>query len=499
MIVQSCGIVLGRMIRSLSGRFHEALFHRCLVSCSAGTHLLNNRVLHSGSTELPLDSLPYRMDLLVVEACFGHVDNLKELLLDPKTIDPLSASKAVYWATRRGHTACVALFLQVPDIIIWNGLNETTPPLITAAQFSQLDCTKLLLRHSNVNVNAQDDSGASALSLAVANNRADIVASLLAHQNIDINLPNKCGNAPLDKALTLAESTILSQLLGDQRTNIDRSDRYSRSVLSYAAEYGLDERVSLIMQTRRTDINKKDSKGRTPLSHAVQHDHLPVVKTLINLGHADPLLQDECGRNAHSWAAPLGNPDILRYLTHRYPAGADVPDNDGWTPAAWTLDPPTRLENLQVLLRHGNIDVNRPDGTNGRSLLAWVASYSVDREKQSSMALALMGSRGINLEVRDANGRTPLSEAAGAGSLEVARALIATGKVDVKTQDQRGQTPLMWAIKGGFTDMVHLLLERPDIIVDARDVDGVAATDIATRLGRSKIVPLLETRRTSMA
>lgn len=205
------------------------------------------------------------------------------------------------------------------------------------------------------------------------------------------------------------------------------------------------------------------------------------------------------GRNAHSWAAPLGKPDVLRYLTHRYPAGADIPDKNGWTPAAWTLDAPARLENLKVLLRHGNIDVNRPDGTNGRSLLAWVASYDVDREKQLSMALALMGSKEINLEARDANGRTPLSEAAGAGSLEVARALIATGRVDVNTQDQRGQTPLMWATKGGFKDMVHLLLECPDTIVDGRDADGVAATDIATRLGHSEIVPLLEDRRTSMA
>ena len=472
---------------------------RCLSLCSADTPLLRNWFLYYWSSELPREPLPTVMDNLFVAAFFGHVNNLERLLSDTKTLDPLSVSKAVYWAARRGHTACVELFLKIQDIITRNEVDMTSNSLVTAAQFGQLDCLKLLLCNSHINVNAQDDSGATALSLAVANNHSDIVAVLLAVQTIDINLPNRFGNTPLDKAVFLAESTILAQLLGDERTNINRSDGHKRSILSWAAEYGSAESISLILQTRRIDINQPDSKGRTPLSYAAQHGHLQAVKTLIRPGHADPLIQDETGRNAHSWAASLGKSDILQYLIRKYPAGADVPDRDGWTPATWTLDRPTRLENLEVLLRHGNIDVNRPDKAGGRSLLAWVASYDVDREKQLSMALALMRFKGINLEARDTNGRTPLSEAAGAGSLEVARALIATGMVDVNTQDQRGQTPLMWATKGGFKDMVHLLLERPDTIVDARDVEGVAAKDIAIRLGHTDIVPLLENRRTSMA
>lgn len=477
----------------------EQEVRRCLSLCDADTPQLKNWFLYYWSTELPLEPLPPVMDNLFVAAFFGHVRILERLLLDPTTLDPLSASKAVYWATRRGHTACVNLFLQVQDMIMWDVADKTSTPLITAAQFGQLDCTRLLLCDSHINVNAQDNSGASALSLAVANSHSDIVAVLLAEQTVDINLPNRFGSTPLDKAITLAETTILSQLLGDERTDIARLDRHGRSVLSWAAEYGSSESISLIMQTRRIDINQKDCRGRTPLSYSSQHAHLPVVKTLVNPGHADPLIQDDSGRNAHSWAAPLGEPDILRYLTRRYPAGADMPDRDGWTPAAWTLDPPTRLENLKILLRHGNIDVNRTDDAGGRSLLAWVASYDVDREKQLSMAMALIGTEGISLEARDANGRTPFSQAAGAGSLEVARALIATGKVDVNSQDQRGQTPLMWATKGGFKDMVHLLLEYPDTIVDARDFDGVTAADIATRLGHSEIVPLLGIRHTSIA
>ena len=472
---------------------------RCRSLCSADTHILKNWFLYYWSSEMPFERLPSVIDGLLVAAFFGHVNNLERLLSDTKAIHRLSVSNAVKWAARRGHTNCVELFLKVQDMNNGNEVDMASNLLITAAHFGQLNCLKLLLRGSHINVNAQDDSGATALSLAVANNHSDIVTVLLADQTIDINLPDRRGITPLDKAVFLAESTILAQLLGDKRTDIDRSDKNDRSILSWAAEYGSVESILLILQTRRIDINQRDSRGRTALSYAAQHGHLQAVKTLIKPGHADPLIQDNAGRNAHSWAAPLGNSDILQYLIRKYPAGADTSDRDGWTPATWTLDRPLRLENLKLLLRHGNIDVNKRDKEGGRSLLAWVACYDVDREKQLSMALALMGSKGINLEARDANGRTPLSEAAGAGSLEVARALLATGKVDVNTQDQRGQTPLMWATKGGFTGMVHLLLECPDIIVDVRDTDGFAATDIATRLGHSDIVLLLENWRKSMA
>lgn len=272
--------------------FTEQGTQRCLSLCSADTPLLRNWFLYYWSIELPLEPLPTVIDNLFAAAFFGHVENLKRLFLEPKALDPLSASAAVYWATRRGHTACVKLFLQVQDIEPWNKADKMSTLLITAAQFGQLDCIKLLLRGSHINANAQDDSGASALSLAVANSHSDIVARLLADQTIDINLPNRFGNTPLDKAITLAESAILSQLLHDQRTHVDRLDKDRRSVLSWAAEYGSNESISLILQTRRIDINQKDAKDRTPLSYAAQHGHLLAVKTLINLGRADAFVQD---------------------------------------------------------------------------------------------------------------------------------------------------------------------------------------------------------------
>ena len=50
--------------------------------------------------------------------------------------------------------------------------------------------------------------------------------------------------------------------------------------------------------------------------------------------------------------------------------------------------------------------------------------------------------KGIELESRNANSRTPLIEAAGSGSMEIVHLLIGTGKVNVNLHDQQGQTPL---------------------------------------------------------
>ena len=428
----------------------------------------------------------------MVAAFFGHINNLKQLLRDADKLDPASSMRALYWAARRGQSVCVDVLLRHQDENPWNEASKTQIPLLAAAQFGHLECARLLLGSSHIDINARDNSGASALSLAVANSHSDIVALLLADQSIDVNIRDRGFNTPLHMAVDVAENSILSQLLSDKRTDVECLDKHGRSILSWAAEYGSIESTSLVLQTRRISVNQKDLAGRTPLLYAAQHGHLPVIKMLINVGHDDPLGQDSLGRNAHSWAAPLRNANVLRYLTRKYPAGADVPDHNGWTPAAWTLDHPTRPENLIILLRHGKIDVNRRDGTNGRSLLSWIASYGVDSKAQVRMVEALVHHDGTDLEARDAGGRTPLSEAAGAGSLEVARMLIATGKVDVNARDQHGQTPLMWATRGGYDDMVQLLLACPDIDVDVKDGHGVAAMEIASRFGRGEITAVLE-------
>src|SRR5436190_1537123 len=50
-----------------------------------------------------------------------------------------------------------------------------------------------------------------------------------------------------------------------------------------------------------------------------------------------------------------------------------------------------------------------------------------------------------NVNLKDHNGRTPLSFAAQNGYYNVVKLLLATGKAEIDVKDDTGKTPLLWA------------------------------------------------------
>ena len=457
-----------------------------LSLCEIDTPQLRNWFHYYWYKHTYFEPVPTVIDRLMVVSYFGHASNLLYLLHQPDPIDPESSSRALYWAARQGHSACVILLLQQPGCDAQSFATESQAPLLAAAQFGHLDCVLSFLKDARVNINIQDNSGRTALSTAVGNNHAEVVTALLGHEGVDMNLQDNGLNTPLHMAISTASNSIVAQLLNDKRSQTDRLDRHGRSILSWAAELGATESASLIIRSLRIRIDQKDFAGRTPLSYASQHGHLSVVRNLIETGHADPFGKDEDGRNAHSWAAVHRSSDVLRYLTKRFPQGADTPDQDGWTPLAWTLDPPGYPENMFLLLLHGHVSVNRKDRIDGRTILSWTARYGY-----TQMASKLIQYQGVDLEARDVDGRTPLSQAAGSGSLGIVQLLIATDRVEVDSQDQQGQTPLLWAVRGGHKEVVKLLLTCRARL-DVHNTSGETALDIARKLERKEILLALE-------
>ena len=161
-------------------------------------------------------------------------------------------------------------------------------------------------------------------------------------------------------------------------------------------------------------------------------------------------------------------------LLHR--AGAKVPSSEDNSPNA-----PFDLENNESLtdILEGEATANQGEG-NCRSVVC-TAAYQGNLD----IVTALIA-RGVELEITDKNGQTPLNLAARQGHSEVVMALLKAGSL-VDHPDNDGWTALRSAAWGGHTEVVNQLLES-GAEVDHADSDQRTALRAAAWGGHDDIV-----------
>ncbi|HEV2601147.1 MAG TPA: ankyrin repeat domain-containing protein [Candidatus Babeliales bacterium] len=100
--------------------------------------------------------------------------------------------------------------------------------------------------------------------------------------------------------------------------------------------------------------------------------------------------------------------------------------------------------------------------------------------------------KGVDINIRNEDGQTPLIYAAKMGKLDVVQFLVAQG-ADINIQDQLGRTSLMYAIKLSKLDVVKFLIEK-GAAVDVQDIGNDTALTYAVQRGSLDVLQLLSTK-----
>ncbi|KAN0066704.1 hypothetical protein V8E54_015174 [Elaphomyces granulatus] len=206
-----------------------------------------------------------------------------------------------------------------------------------------------------------------------------------------------------------------------------KDDTYGRSAISWAAGNGFDAVVELLTKgigrrlngirlpfRKRAQVDSVDRYGRTPLMYGVWNGHVAIIKRLLKAG-ARTDLADDIGGTALSYAICSGHNDMLRLL---FKKGTKADSEDD-----------TRMALL----------------------------LSASEKGHEAVIKLLLESGKVNLDLKDWNGRTPLSCAVEGGSVAVIQLLLAEG---VKTDYKYNITPLSRAAEKGDERVVKLLLEN---------------------------------------
>ncbi|GKZ29163.1 hypothetical protein AbraIFM66950_003323 [Aspergillus brasiliensis] len=215
---------------------------------------------------------------------------------------------------------------------------------------------------------------------------------------------------------------------------------------------------SLLKGVEQDELNVEDENGRTPISHAAEAGNIWTLKKLIEAG-CDPCRGDKNGRSPLSWAAQSGRRDVIEQLgwdVHHF----DDRDNKGWTPFDYYAQSEARrCSDERYSTKYPGF---------GALPLVWDRKHASDVE---------MGFRGIKtwsqvppnhistavLTEHDVFGHTLLSRTVQLNRSRLVQILLTIKGIDIDVADRDGKTPLLRAIEAGNREIAKLLWDDDEV------------------------------------
>ncbi|ETS74723.1 hypothetical protein PFICI_13207 [Pestalotiopsis fici W106-1] len=202
---------------------------------------------------------------------------------------------------------------------------------------------------------------------------------------------------------------------------------------------------------RETNMQEAEVNGRgswRALHEAVNRGNLDMVELLLSKHGIDPDPIDDAGRSPFLLAAQRGNCSIMT-----------------------------------ALINHGNIDYSRKAG--GESAIDYILTHYKNPRYVKTLASVMC----TKFSHQDSTGSTLLHRACRFApfmdrkNVPIVAEILSIPGVDVNIRDQDGNTPLHLAVRYHLRDVVRLLLDRADTDVVAEDPDGNHALNLAYKTG----------------
>lgn len=264
------------------------------------------------------------------------------------------------------------------------GYQEPTPgemtALLYAARDGRIEIVRALVA-ANANVNQVEANGVSPLIEAIANNHIDI-ARLLVEHGADVNAVDWWGRTPLWTAVDLRDLEV-------NKTDDNGVDRAAALELIQALldrGANVNARTKEVPPLRRwlmpiSDLSWVDLTGQTPFLRASISADLTLMHLLLDKG-ADPNIATLAGTTPLMAAAGVNYVDGQTYSESRQ-----------------------FLEAVELCLEHG-ADVNAANSMGITALIGAVNRGSDD-------IVELLVKKGAKLDIKDKEGRTPMTWAEG--------------------------------------------------------------------------------------
>ena len=272
------------------------------------------------------------------------------------------------------------------------------------------------------------------------NVRAIEIATAL---NLDVNAKNAEGKTALELAY--------------ENINDDEVVNCAAALILGGGETTNEEYAYFEAAVSNRNLNERFEDGQTPLHIAAICNHVSIEKYLL-VNEADNSVQDSSGSSALHEAVRYGNVDVIKALLD---SGANVnaKDNLGKTPVM-IISPKEKSQEIYKLLISYRADLNEKDMF-GDTVLHNAIMVNSDAE-----TVSILTNNGADINTRNKEGVTPLHIAVQKDNVAVARLLTENG-ADIHTLDAKGKSSLDMALSSSQQMLEAVVIEKNVLTVDS--------------------------------
>ena len=207
-----------------------------------------------------------------------------------------------------------------------------------------------------VDINAQDQHGNTALMLAILQDNIKFFGILLEHGS-DVNMQNKAELTALMQAVLAKNHTIIAALINNMaatKLDMNKRDQNGETALMHAVLQA-DYNTMIMLIANHVRIDEQNIRGETALMLAaktLQAQHAHILSGLL-IAQADPEKRDLVGQTALMLAASHANLAAVSTLIN-FKAAVNAADKKGNTALMLAAaDPSGLIEIVQTLLTAG--------------------------------------------------------------------------------------------------------------------------------------------------
>ncbi|KAK1541509.1 hypothetical protein CPAR01_07498 [Colletotrichum paranaense] len=351
--------------------------------------------------------------------------------------------------------------------------------LFRAVKTGNLGTARIIL-DTGVSIDTEYEPFPTPLVAAVASGQRSCIEFLL-ESGADINKGcRRYGRNPIHEAIAAAPEAII-RLLIQRGCNLEARDVSGQTPIHTACKWnGKAETVALLLR-EGANVCAQNDAGNTPLIVAASNDHVDIVELLLSQGipthhsnHAGSMFSHEASQQQFD-----GGPPDFRHIANKL----------GET-ALFVVRPNGSSRVMRNLLNAG-LDPTHQDNLGKNFLHEACKRGSPSPRYLYDVQEAV--EKGLEIDGRDYEGRTPLMNAAKISDSPFVKFLLRHG-ADPNARDNKGQTPLSEAFSSYryyFTSEVFYSLLDGGADVTAPGPEGKSLLDMAARQGEGAITELL--------